>query len=79
MGAPELPGSGLAAAHVAKQLGVELPDEPQRKGQGLQPLDTVLQGRNIVLHLADFIDAFAQGTKLVEQQLGQGCASALDP
>ena len=51
LAAPELPWRGHAAPNAPHQAFVHLAHQAQRHGQGVQPLQSVLQGSHVVADL----------------------------
>ena len=80
LGAPELPGYGAVAPHSRHELGVELPHQPEREWQPLQPGHAVLERRHVVAHLAEVGRApLHRRPGLGRQQLPERGLRALDP
>ena len=79
--APELARRRVLAPHPFHEPRVELAQEPERQGQGLEPGHAVLERRHVVADFAD-VGRVAAGRALrdlFEQQLPQGRHRPLDP
>ena len=59
---------------------MQLPDEAERKRQIRKSLDSVLQGNDVVSHLAEVRRAALDGRPCVGgEQFTEGCLRAFDP
>ena len=77
--APEFAGALGPATTALEQPGVHLADEPERERQGLEPLQAMHHGVNVVRDLADVVDRLAGlGLGLEAQEVGQRRLRALN-
>jgi len=75
----ELAGCGMIAPTVVHQLFMDFTNQSQRQRQGIEPVDSIIQGCDIIANLPKVIRAaIHDGPGIICQQFPEGCLGSLD-